>query len=310
MPWTALYCSEMGTIDLNDVGVFVTVVEAASFSRAASRLGLPKSSVSRAVTRLEEAMGARVLHRTTRQVSLSTAGTALYERVRAQVTSLRHAVGDLPELQEEPSGRLRVTAVADIGEWLVDVVARFVKRYSAVEVDLHLTNEYVDLVAARIDVALRFSTKRLASSSLTARKLAASSLQLFAAPSYLAVHGTPRTPRDLESHEWVIYDRAQRFRLVGPEAAVTVVPRGRIISDSMTFQCAALVRGCGLGALSPDLGDPETARGNLVRVLPKWSSPISSLWALWPGSRRVPRKVSAFLELVADSVKSWPRHPA
>src|SRR5262245_9412654 len=109
------------TVDLNDLGVFVAVVETASFSRAASRLGLPKSSVSRAIARLEAATKVVVLHRTTRKVSLSTAGRALYEKVRAQVVSLRSAADDLPELSEEPSGRLRITTVVDSNEFFGDV---------------------------------------------------------------------------------------------------------------------------------------------------------------------------------------------
>src|SRR6185295_11403085 len=132
----------MATIALDDLGVFVSVVETASFSRAASRLGLPKSSVSRAIARLENATGAPVLYRTTRQVALSTAGRALYERVRSQIASLRDATSDL-------SG------------FFADVVDRFMGRYPAVEVDLRLTNEYVDLVGEGIDVALRFATRRL-----------------------------------------------------------------------------------------------------------------------------------------------------
>src|SRR5947207_1854569 len=103
----------MGTIDLNDLNVFVTVVEATSFSGAGKRLGLPKSSVSRSIARLEGSLGVRILHRTTRKLALSTAGRALYERVQPQITSLVHAAGELPELEEEPSGRVRVTAVVD-----------------------------------------------------------------------------------------------------------------------------------------------------------------------------------------------------
>jgi DNA-binding transcriptional LysR family regulator len=104
----------MGTIDLNDLSVFAAVAETASFSAAASRLGLPKSSVSRAIARLEESTSVRLLHRTTRHVALSTAGKALYEKVRIEITSLRHAVDEIPQLEEELSGRLRVTAVVDM----------------------------------------------------------------------------------------------------------------------------------------------------------------------------------------------------
>src|SRR5262245_11018636 len=116
----------MGTIDLSDLGVFVAVAEAESFSGAARRLGLPKSSVSRAIARLEASMGVRTLQRSTRHVTLSSQGRVLYERVRGQITSLRQAVGELPGLEDEPSGRVCVTSVVDMSDFFADVVARFV----------------------------------------------------------------------------------------------------------------------------------------------------------------------------------------
>ena len=298
----------MGTVDLNDLGVFVAVVETASFSKAAARLGVPKSSVSRAIARLEDAMGVRVLHRTTRRVAPSTAGAALHESIAGQIASLRRSVGELPEMRDEPSGRLRVTAVSDFGEVMAEVVARYVSRYPGVDVDLRFTNAYVDLVAEGIDVALRFARKRLQDSSFTARKLCPDALVLHASPSYLARRGTPRTPRDLDGHDWVTFEHAQELRLEGPDATTVVKPKGRILCDNMAFQRAALVRGCGIGALPPYLTMAEVAAGQLVRVLPKWSFPVSHLWAVWPGSRKVPRKVSAFLDIVVETLDARPLH--
>jgi len=300
----------MGTIDLNDLNVFVTVVETASFSGAAKRLALPKSSVSRAIARLEDATGVRALHRTTRQVSLSAEGKALYEKVRGDITALRRSVGELPELDEQPSGRMRVTSVVDMSEFFADVVARFVNRYPAVEVDLHLTNAYVDLVADGIDLALRFATKRLKDSTLNARKLYPSYVQLFASPSYLARRGVPRTPRDLEQHDWVVYKPAPEFRIEGGGPPTDVVTHGRIACDNFTFLRAALVNGCGIGFLGSFHSDADVAAGRLVRVLPKWSSPISSFWAVWPGPRQPPPKVSEFIDLLLETVKADPHWPA
>jgi DNA-binding transcriptional LysR family regulator len=184
----------MGTVDLNDLGVFVAIVECAGFSAAASRLGVPKSSVSRAIARLETVMGLPLLHRTTRRVTTSTAGKALFEKVVPEIASLRDSVSELPELAEEPSGRLRITIVADMNDYLGDVIARFARRYRPIEVEVRLTNDYVDLVAEGIDVALRFATKPFKDSSLTARKLGPSSVQLYAPPSHLAA-GEPRPRR-------------------------------------------------------------------------------------------------------------------
>jgi DNA-binding transcriptional LysR family regulator len=295
----------MGTVDLNDVSVFVTVVEAASFSGAATRLRLPKSSVSRAMGRLEDAVGARLLHRTTRQVALSTAGKALYEKVRNDVTSLRRSVGDLPELEEEPSGPLRVTCAFGHQEFLADVAARFTSRYRSVQIDFHFSNQFVDLIAEGIDLALRFSTTRLKDSSFSARRLCPNFMHLFASPSYLARRGVPRTPADLDGHDMVVYTRKTDLPLEkegGGDNAV-VYMKGRITCDDLAFVHAALVQGCGIAYLPPSVAAADVSAGKLVRVLPKWSSQISHLWAVWPSGRQVPRKVSVFLDFVVEALK-------
>lgn len=205
----------MGTIDLNDLSVFVSVVDAGSFSKAADRLRVRKSSVSRAITRLEEALGGRILHRTTRRLALSTQGRALYDKVRNDVLSLKRSLGELPELEVEPSGRIKVTCALNCEPFLAEIVARFVSRYESIEVELRLSNDYVDLVAEGIDLALRFSTTRLKGASLTARKICPSTMHLYASPAYAARRGLPRSPRDLEGHDMVLYSRKTDLHLVG-----------------------------------------------------------------------------------------------
>jgi DNA-binding transcriptional LysR family regulator len=298
----------MATIDLSDLGVFVAVVETASFSRAASRLKLPKSSVSRAIARLEQAVGGHVLYRTTRQVRLSTAGRALYERVRAQIASLRDATSELPELSEELSGKIRVTSVVDLCEFFADVVDRFVGRYPAVQVDFHLANEYVDLVDTGIDLALRFSTRRLKDSTLNARKLWPAFVQLYASPTYLARQGTPRTPRDLEQHNWVVHRHASTLRLEGggPMVVVDTRAQGRIECNDFAFLREGVLRGWGIGILGPYQAEPHVSSGKLVRLLPKWWCMTSHLWAIWPGPRQPPRKVSAFVDTLLETLRSNP----
>jgi DNA-binding transcriptional LysR family regulator len=231
----------MGTIDFNDLSVFALVVETGSFSAAAARLGAPKSTVSRAIVRLEEATDVHLLHRTTRKVTLSTAGKALYEKVHAEIASLRHAVGEMPTQEDAPSGRICITSVVDMADFFAEVVTRFVTRHPAVEVDLRLTNDNVDLVAAGIDLALRFSTVRFKDSSLNAKVLCSNDVELYASPSYLARKGIPRTPADLEGHEWVVYRRKVELRLEKGRQSFVVVTRGRITCDDFTFLRAALV---------------------------------------------------------------------
>jgi DNA-binding transcriptional LysR family regulator len=294
----------MATIDFGDLAVFVAVADAASFSGAAARLGLPTSSVSRAVARLEEQLGARALHRTTRRVALSTAGKALYDKVWTHVTQLRHAVGEVPGPADEPSGRVRVTAVADMSEFLADVVTRFVARYPAAQIELRLTNDHVDLVAEGIDLALKFVRERLRDSSLNARRLCPNFVQLFASPAYLARRGTPRTPRDLEGHDWVVHKRLTDLKLEGGGRSTVIRTGGRVVCSDFAFLRAAVVNGCGIGILRTFQVEPDLSMGKLVRVLPRWSCRTSNLWAVWPGSRRLPRTASAFLDLVVESLEA------
>jgi DNA-binding transcriptional LysR family regulator len=221
------------------------------------------------------------------------------------VASLRESAGELPELEEALSGTLRVTTVADFDARLLSqVIGRYVDRHPRIEVELHLTNQYIDLVAEGVDLALRFATKRFNDSTLTARRLASSPLELYAAPIYLQRRGTPRTPRDLDSHDWVVFNHARRFRLVGPGKSVEIAPRGRIHCNNMTFVVAAIAAGYGLGGLTPHAADAEIDAGKLVRVLPQWTSPISDMWAVWPGRRKAPRKVTAFLDVLLEVLRS------
>lgn len=295
----------MATIDLNDLATFCTVAETGSFSVAAGRLGVPKSTVSRAVARLEAHLDVRLLHRTTRHVATSTAGAALYEKVAPHLHAVRRSVADLPEREEQPSGKLRVTASVDFG-WavLADLVARFVARHRAIEIDLRLTNDVVDLVAERIDVALRLSSGPLADSALVARKALPFRMQLFASPEYLARRGTPRAPRDLDEHEWIRFRAGDPITLESGGETATVVPRGRIGCDEMSFLRAVTLQGAGIAIIPSFLVDADVEAGRLVRVLPRWNVPSGSLWLVYPAGRHVPKKVSAFSEFVAEALKA------
>jgi DNA-binding transcriptional LysR family regulator len=294
----------MATIDLELLTRFVAVVEAASFSAAAKRLALPKSSVSRGVARLERSMGVKLLHRTTRRVAVSTAGAALYERAAPLLAELQRSIGALPEQAAQPSGRLRVAAKVDFGAMvLAEIVARFVARYPAVEVDMRLSNQIVDLVAEGIDVAFRFSRRPIADASWTARRLGTYALQLFASPAYLARRGTPRHPRELDEHTGVRFRGGPTLRLTGPGEPHPLRTPGSIVGDDMWFVREALRAGAGVGLLPGFIADPEVASGQLVRVLPRWAVETGSLWLVSQAGRHVPSKVAVFREFVIEALR-------
>lgn len=290
-------------MDLNLLAVFEAVARTSSFSAAAKELRLPKSSVSRGVARLEAELGVQLLIRTTRQVSITAAGTALYDRMAPLLRSMNAALGELPEREEEPSGTLRVTAPVDLGVTLLaEVVSRYTARYPAVSVDLHLTGRVVDLVAERFDVALRVGMK-LEDSSLVVRRVTPIVLRVFASPLYLARRGTPRSEADLAGHEWVVFRSGpQKLRLTGGrEAAGT---HGRIECDDLLFVRDAVRAGAGLGLLPEFLADPEVVAGTLVRVLPRFERQAGQLHVVTPAAKHVPRKVTAFRDLVVELLRA------
>ena len=179
------------------LATFVEVADAASFSGAARILGTTTATVSRSIAKLEESIGSRLFHRTTRRVSLTTAGTALYQRAAAHVRALAHATKELPEQQNEPAGTLKLTAPYDLGAtFLGSVIARFIALYPKVQVQAEFGSRVVDLAAEGFDIALRGDTGKHKDTSLTARRLVTrGELNLYASPSYLPTRGAPAVSR-------------------------------------------------------------------------------------------------------------------
>jgi DNA-binding transcriptional LysR family regulator len=292
-------------MDLDLLSTFEAVARTASFSAAARELGRPKSTVSRGVAKLEAELGVPLLFRTTRHVSLSAAGTALYDRITPLLSSLRSALSEMPEREEQPSGSLRVTAPVDLGAlFLVEVVTRFTARHPAVSVDLHLTGRMVDLVAEGFDVALRVAPKLL-DSTLVARRAATFTVQIYASPVYLARQGTPRTEAELEGHDWVLFRTGpQRLQVGSPVSPSAKGVRARIVCDDLLFVRDALLAGAGLGTLPTFLAAPEVSAGRLVRVLPRFERPAGTLHIVSPASRQQPLKVTAFRDMVLEVLRA------
>jgi DNA-binding transcriptional LysR family regulator len=288
-------------MDLNLLGLFEAVARTRSFSTAARELGIPKSSASRGVARLEADLGVQLLRRTTRQVSVTAEGTALYDRVVPILRSMKAALGEVPGREEEPSGELRVTAPVDLGVlFLAEIVTRYAARYPAVTVDVHLTGRVVDLVAEGFDVALRVAP-RLQDSTLVVRKAAPVVVQLFASPLYLARRGTPRSEAELAAHDWVTFRTGpQRLRGVPPKEALGIVPRSRIVADDLLFVRNATRGGAGVAMLPRFVAEPDVVAGRLVRVLPRFERVTSWIHVVTPAAKHVPRKVVAFRELVLE----------
>jgi DNA-binding transcriptional LysR family regulator len=291
----------MTKVDLNQLPVFVAVAEASSMSEAARRLAVPKSTVSRAISALEASLGVQLFHRTTRQVRLTTAGSAFLEKTRPLVALVRDATETLPEQGDAPSGTLRLTAPIDFGLTLLpELCALFTARYPDVKLDVRLSNQNEDLVGQGFDLALRISG-RLKDSTLIARRLSPIELRLYAAPGLLARVGTPRSVAELTPFEFVT------FR--GFQSSLPFTPKLHVVTDDVMFAAQSVRAGLGVGPLPSFLAQPDVAAGRLVNVVPRWMLEAGALWFVHPRSAHLPRKVTAFRDLVLEWLRTHPLCP-
>jgi DNA-binding transcriptional LysR family regulator len=290
--------------DLEEVAAFLRVAEAGSFTAASRRLGLPKSTISRRVARLEEKLGVQLLHRTTRSLALTEAGTVFHERAALALAGLEEATMAVRESQETPRGHLRVTAPYDLSEALGSLVVAFVARFPAVTVELMLTDERLDLVAENIDLALRGASV-MPDSSLVARRMATMKFTLMASPSYLRRHGKPKSPADLGEHALLMMKTTQgrsKLRLQGAGGEQEVAVRTALAANDFSVLRAAALAGAGIALLPDAQSAAEHRTGRLVRVLPDYTAGEGGLWVMHPASRLLPAKARAFQEFVLEHI--------
>jgi len=293
------------TIDLNDVTVLARVVESKSFTEAARRLGLPKSAVSRRIARLEEALGVRLLQRTTRHLSLTEAGARYHDAAVAALARLDEATSEVTAAGAAPRGRVRITAPVDVGVLaLADVIARFVAKYPEVQVEATLTNRTVDLVAEGIDLAVRAS--RRLDPSLIARKLGENAFIVVAAPAYLKKHGAPKTPAQLARHACVLFrprDGRARWSLAGPGGPHEIDVTGPVGADDLSFVRQAVRAGAGIGFIPAPACADDLARGKLVRLFPELSSVPNAVHVVYPSARYLPQSVALLRDFIVAEIK-------
>jgi len=283
------------------LATFVEVADAASFSGAARILGTTTATVSRSIAKLEESVGSRLFHRTTRRVSLTTAGAALYERTAAHVRALTHATRELPEHQAEPAGTLKLTAPYDLGAtFLGSVIARFIALYPKVQVHAEFGSRVVDLAGEGFDIAIRGDTGKHKDTSLTARRLVSrGELNLYASPRYLAKRGTPLSLASPD-HDWLVAGPLLRAF----DFPKTLVPR--TIANDFLFLRSVAASGGGVATLPSFIAQPFVATGDLVRVLPSVRVNVGGLAMLYSSTRPLARKIAAFRDFLVQVVqREW-----
>jgi DNA-binding transcriptional LysR family regulator len=290
-------------IDLNDIAVFVKVAQFGSFSRAAHSLGMPVSTVSRKVSSLEEQLGVTLLQRTTRRLSLTVQGRAYFYQCSEPLTHLVNAEQVLTQTQRQPEGLLKISVPIILGqEVFYEFVSAFLKNYPRIQVDLFVTNLFLDLIAENIDVGIRFG--ELKDSSIVAQRLGKSVSYLVAAPEYLKGRALPLTPEDLKNHQCVLLNGRNgeaEWHLVSGRKSIDLNVSGSVSSRDFEAVSAFTYRGHGIGLLPSTYCDDQIGRGDLIRLLPDWSSPEIFVHAVYPTRRFLPSRLQVFL----DELKAW-----
>jgi DNA-binding transcriptional LysR family regulator len=292
---------------------FARVVEAGTFTAAAGKLGLSKSAVSARVAELEDRLGARLLNRTTRRLSLTSEGLALYERCAPLLAAADAAAAAAEGAGDEPRGVLRVNApVAFAEEHLAAPLAATLERHPGLHIELSLADRVVDLVGEGVDVAVRVSS-RLEGGGLVARKLCADRTVLVGAPVYLGRRGTPAAPAELLHHDCLVYSLLRvadewRFRAPGRREVFSVPIEGRFAAASGAVLRRAALAGMGLAVLPTFMIAGDLAAGHLRRVLADaFVGAELGIYAVYPQARRTPAKVRAFVDVLAAHFRkpSW-----
>lgn len=286
-------------MDLNRAATFLRVVEAGGFTAAATALGLPTSSVSRSVARLEQDLGVVLLERTTRHVALTEVGRAYFERVREALAGLDEATAAALDAAREPHGVVRIAVPPDFAPAMAPVIARFLRAYPKIRVELAASARAAALVGEHADLGI--AVGRLPDSSLVSRRIGEAVHQLHAAPGYLEARGRPRSLADLARHDAILLrSELDRWELTGPRGVEDVPVAPIVTADHLGFVVEATLAGLGVALLPSFIVAAHVEAGTLVQVLPRFST-VVHLQLVTHASRRLPYRVALLRDfLVAN----------
>lgn len=290
-------------LDANDLLLFAHVAREGSFSRAAQRAGLPKSTVSRRLAALENRLGERLLLRTTRKLSLTDFGRGMLEHAEQVASEVEAAAALAQHRQAEPGGRLRISMPGDFANVILGpLLAEFIAAHPAISLEIDLTPRRVDLVGENIDLAIRMGDLP-DDATLAARRLAIFSSSLYASPAYLDRRGMPREPEELMEHDALrLLTRAggpQPWIMTRGEQRWEGIPPGRATLNSPELLVRMARLGAGIAATTDHFAAPYVGAGELVPVLADWSLPTTPVWAVFPGRKLMPARLRVFLDALA-----------
>ncbi|MDR0181878.1 LysR substrate-binding domain-containing protein [Lysobacter arvi] len=294
-------------LNLNDLAYFVAAVEHGGFAPASRRLGLPKSTLSKRVGALETALDARLVQRTSRTFALTDVGRDFYQHARGALIEAEAAEAIVRRRQAEPSGTVRITASVPVAQLqLARCLPRLAMRHPKLDVQLDVTDRFVDIVQEGVDIAIRSHFAPLADSGLVQRPLAVEPIVLVASPDYLARSAALRTPADLADHDglptgpttttWSLFDAdGQRTQ---------ATPRVAMIANESVVLVAAATAGLGIACLPEGVCRDAIARGELLRVLPDWNAGTVTTTLLMPHRRGLLPGVRATVEFLVESFRA------
>jgi DNA-binding transcriptional LysR family regulator len=285
------------------IAVFVKVVEAGSFSTAARRLGLPKTTVSAKVAGLEKRLGVRLIHRTTRKLRMTEAGEKYFHHCAIATREVELGEAALQSAKEKPYGVLKVSAPVDFGRAVLPRIVRaYTMKYPDVSVELVVTNRIVDVVEEGVDLAIRWAGS-LKNSSLIARRFVETRSNLWASPKYVRALGNPTHPRELDNAAFLAHPVLKTVILTNGKSDFELQLNGRVGSDDLEVITALIVLGEGIAWLPDFLVEDAVKAGTLVRVLPQWRPKKEKLWTyyfVYVGRRYALPKVEGFIQTALE----------
>lgn len=292
------------TVGFSEMQVFVAVVTEESFTAAAERLETDKARVSRIVQRIEEKLGARLLNRSTRRLSVTEVGRDYFERASSILAAAEAAEAAVAQQSQEPTGRLKITATPEFGTTRVDHwVAAYLSTWPKVSVETVYSIRFVDIIHEGIDVAIRIGA--LQDSDLSARKLGEITYGLYASPDYLKRAAPHRTVEDLKRHDLIMKTSSGRstWTLVNGQATEKVSQTPRCALDNIIAAKNLTLSGLGIAQLPRFMAEPHVVEGALVKVLPGWASIPMPVHAVFASTRYMDPKVRGFIDLCRNAFR-------
>jgi DNA-binding transcriptional LysR family regulator len=299
---------------LEAMNVLTKVVATGSFAEAARKLGVTRSAISKAITQLEQELGARLLDRTTRRVTPTEAGLAYYERCLGILAQIAETEAQISRLHDEPKGVLKVNAPMSFGTlYLGSAIADFMDRYRELKVELTLTDRMIDPLEEGVDVTVRIGA--LVDSSLIARRIAAARVVTVASPEYIARHGTPKVPADLASHKCLHYGHSTtvpRWHLTENGLPLSVPVAACLSSNNGDTLRDAALKGIGVACLPTFMVGSDIAAGRLVVVLADYPPQDRTIHALYAPNRFLAAKSRVFIDFLVERFQrpAWDRFDA